>query len=68
MRTYTEKELLKAIEYACNYQKACDYQSAGHFLIEDEPKIEELLDELSDTDKNSASEITLEEIHEYINN
>jgi len=59
MRTYTEKELLKAVEYGCNYQKASDYQTAGHFLLEEfktvsnaDIEIGKLLDELYDTNSN----------------
>jgi hypothetical protein len=33
MRTYTEQELLKAIQYACPCQKADDYQTAGGLLL-----------------------------------
>lgn len=73
MRTYTEKELLKAVEYACNYQKACDYQDAGHYLVEMYNTVDDankamvdVLDLLADTNKNSASEITINEINEHL--
>lgn len=67
-KLYTEAELLKAIEYACGYQKASDYQAAGHHLIVDgEPDTVALLDELSDTENNKHKEITIQEINEYIN-
>lgn len=73
MKTYTEQELLKAIEYACNYQKACDYQEAGHYLVEMYTTIDDankamvdVLDLLADTNKNNASEISVDEINEYL--
>lgn len=68
-RLYTKEELLKAVEYACGYQKASDYQMAGHHLIEDvvtDEHCANLLDELHNTDKNSASEISIEDMHEYL--
>jgi len=65
MKTYTEAELLQAIEYACEYQKACDYQTAGRLLIVDENELPGnailLLDDLSD-DNNAFSEIELKDI------
>jgi hypothetical protein len=67
MRTYTEEELLKAIEYACEYQKATDYQTAGKLLIVDESELPAnailLLDELS-SDAIAFSEIDLKAIFE----
>jgi isocitrate/isopropylmalate dehydrogenase len=66
MRTYTEKELLKAIEYACGYQKASDYQTAGKLLIVDksdlQQNIETLLNELASTNENVHKEIELRDI------
>lgn len=72
MKLYTKEQLMKAAEYGAGYQKACDYQDAGHILITDineKPKIEDLLDELSDTDNNciSKGEVKIEEILEYLN-
>lgn len=67
---YTEEFILKAIEYACGYQKGTDYQIAGHFLIEDnvndEKHIIPLLDELADVDNNSHKEISIQDIIDYI--
>ncbi len=67
MKVYTEVELLKAIEWACSYQKACDYQVAGRYLlIENEANlpgnIEMLLNDLCDTDINAHNEIKLSDI------
>lgn len=65
MNTYTEAELLKAVEYACEYQKACDYQTAGRLLIVDGSEVPAnailLLDELSG-DENAFPEIELKDI------
>jgi hypothetical protein len=70
MRTYTQEELLKAIEYACNTQKAQDYQDAGNHLIVDDSELKtgaiQLLDLLSDSDDNDAKNITIEEINEHL--
>jgi hypothetical protein len=70
MRTYTQEELLKAIEYACSMQKAQDYQNAGNHLIVDESELKtgviQLLDLLSDSDDNDAKNITIEEINEHL--
>lgn len=64
-RTYTESELLKAIKYACEYQKGIDYQTAGGLLIVDESELPAnsilLLDELSNN-SIAASEIELKDI------
>jgi hypothetical protein len=66
MKTYTEEDLLKAIKYACEYQKATDYQTAGLHLIVDETElkgnIEILLNELCDTDKTAHNEIEISDI------
>lgn len=66
-KIYTEAELLKAIEYACQYQKACDYQTAGRFLIVDDSELHPnsvlLLDELC-TDESAFSEIEIKDIFE----
>jgi len=63
---YTEKDLLAAIKYACEYQKATDYQIAGLHLIVDETdlkaNIENLLNELCDTDKTAYNDIQLSDI------
>lgn len=71
---YTEEELLKAIEYACGYQKASDYQNVGHYLMAEFKSVEEadsaitkVLDELADTNNNSANQITIEDINTYLN-
>jgi hypothetical protein len=65
--TYTEAELLKAIKYACEYQKATDYQTAGRLLIVDDSELKAnsilLLDELA-SDTNAASEIKVKDIFE----
>ncbi|HZY40122.1 MAG TPA: hypothetical protein VFE53_25895 [Mucilaginibacter sp.] len=65
MKTYTEEELLKAMKYACEYQKATDYQTAGKLLIVDESELSAnsilLLDELS-SDAIAFSEIALKDI------
>lgn len=54
MKTYTEAEVLQAIEYACQYQKATDYQTAGNLLIVDDADLKDnsiiLLDQLSSED------------------
>lgn len=70
----TEEQLLKAVEYGCNYQKACDFQTAGHYLLEKfetvkdaDMAISKALDELYDTNTNSAKEISIEEVNDYIN-
>lgn len=64
-RTYTEAELMQAIKYACEYQKACDYQIAGKLLIVDKSELQAnsvlLLNELT-SDKNAFSEIELKDI------
>lgn len=72
MKTYTEKELLKAIEYACGYQKGSDYQLAGRYLLNEFESVKQadtaselLLDELSGN-TNSSKEITIDEINEYL--
>jgi hypothetical protein len=66
MKTYTEEELLAAIKYACEYQKATDYQTGGILLIVDQTElkanIENLLYELCDTDKTAHDEIELSDI------
>lgn len=66
-KTYTEAELLQAIKYACEYQKATDYQTAGSLLIVDESELKAnsilLLDELSN-DTNAFFEIELKDIFE----
>lgn len=69
----TEQQLLKAVEFACNYQKACDYQTVGHHLLENfetvtdaDMAITKVLDDLCDTNTNGAKEITIEEIKKYI--
>ena len=65
MKTYTEDQLLKAIEYACSYQKAHDYQTAGKFLIVDESDLKVnsilLLDNLANDDI-AFSEIDISDI------
>lgn len=80
MRTYTEEELLKAVEYACGMQKAEDYSISGHLLLLDDDEerdsliklihlkkaVISVLDILSDTDTSEAKNITIEEINEYI--
>lgn len=70
-RLYTEKELLKAIEYACGYQKADSYQWVANIVLKEnkrEPTPEELetLDYLWDCDINGSKDITLEDINEYL--
>lgn len=72
MRTYTEQELILAVKYACEYQKAEDYQLAGCNLIplegnskETDTAIIKVLDELADCENNEAGNITLEDLHEY---
>jgi hypothetical protein len=69
-RTYTQAELLKAIEYACGYQKASSYQDIGQILLSEgydtTPQDVQILDNLSDCDNNNHEEITLEDIHEYL--
>lgn len=72
VNTYTEKELLLAIEYACGYQKAEDYQQAGHIAMQDFLTVDEAdtaigktLDYLCSTE-NTSKEITIQEINEYI--
>lgn len=64
---YTESELKKAIKFACEAQKAADYQSAGILLIVDESSLYHnskiLLDELS-SDETVADEIDIDEIFE----
>ena len=66
MKTYTEQDLRAAIKYACEYQKATDYQTAGQHLIVDEAdlkaNIESLLNELCDTDKTAYDEIEISDI------
>ena len=57
--------------YLCriSYQKADDYQTAGGLLqmAEDFEKArEELLNKLYDVDNNAAGDITIEDIHEYL--
>lgn len=72
-RLYSEKELLKAIDYACGMQKAEDYQQAGRILIVDRKTIvepehltEQLLSYLCDTDNNEAKSITIKDIEEHL--
>jgi hypothetical protein len=64
-RTYTEAEILKAMEYACEYQKALDYQAAGKLLMVESNQLTDnsilLLDELSNN-KTAISEINLGDI------
>lgn len=74
MKTYTEQELLKAVEYACGYQKACSYQEIGGVIADGEDHkcthdeiMAFILDNLCDTDKNCAKKITIEDINEYLN-
>lgn len=66
---YTEEQLLQAIKYACEYQKAYDYQTAGGILIKDNFTTQEdvikLLDELSN-DTLANSEIDLKDIFDQI--
>jgi hypothetical protein len=66
MKTYTEEDILAAIKYACEYQKAADYQTAGKHLIVDEvdlkANIENLLNELCDTDKTAHDEIEISDV------
>lgn len=70
MRTYTEEEVLKIINYACGLQKAEDYQVAGNMLLVDNVDIvsvrEQLLNYLCDTDNNESKNITIEIINEYL--
>lgn len=67
MKLYTEAELLMAIKYACEYQKATDYQTVGALLIcEDQRELEEnllkVLDALADGKIISNEEIDLRDI------
>ena len=66
MRTYTEQELLVAIKYACEYQKATDYQTAGcHLNVHEKDlktNIEILLNDLCDTDNTAHDEIEIADI------
>ena len=64
---YSEKDLLKAINYACGMQKAEDYQVAGNLLIDPkENATENLLNYLCDTDNNESKTITIKDINEYL--
>lgn len=68
MTTYTQEQLLKAVEYGRRMQKAEDYNTAGGYLIgtvDIDYAIKNTLDDLSD-DKLYC-EITIEEIDEYLN-
>lgn len=64
-KMYTEAELLQAIKYACEYQKAADYQIAGRLLIVDDSDLIEnsvkLLDDLAN-ENNAFAEIELKDI------
>lgn len=69
----SDKQLAKVIEYACIYQKACDYQTAGHHLLEKfetvldaDTAIENLLNELYDPKIIGAKEITIEDVKKLI--
>ncbi len=72
MERFTEKQLLLASEWGCNYQKGCIYQVVALALNELEPenfkegKYEGLLNVLADSDINNADEITMEDINEFI--
>lgn len=72
MITYTEEELKLAIEYACSYQKAEDYQEVGNITSEDFKNVDEAdkaigkaLDYLCSAETIS-NQISIEEISEYI--
>jgi len=69
-RTYSEEDLKKAIEWACSYQKATSYQEIANILLADnyKPTDEDIkvLDNLADCDNNCHSEITIEDIHDYL--
>lgn len=79
MRTYTESELLKVVEYACSTQKAEDYSISSHLLILDDKHPDSFihlieleraviytLDILAETDTNEARNITIEDINDYL--
>ena len=65
MKTYSEEQLLKAIEYACQYQMGCDYQTAGNLLLDDNSDFKSnsllLMDALS-SQETGFSEIKLSDI------
>lgn len=70
MTTYTQEQLLKAVEYACGYQKASSYQEIAHvegFWDIDERIFKEIMDNLADVDNNAHKEITIEDIDDYLN-
>lgn len=62
--------VLKAIEYACGYQKGASYQVIGamiHNSTENFTDVEtKILDELADSDNNAHKEITIQDIDDYI--
>ena len=70
MKTYTQQELLRAVQYACEYQKACDYQEAAMILLGDGYKTTnadvKVLDLLSDSIINHYNEIPIKDIEDYI--
>lgn len=67
---YTEQDVRKIIEYACETKRANDYQIAGGLLIVEDHHLptnsEILLDHLSDTDSNCSGSITMIEIHKLL--
>lgn len=70
-RKYSLEELLKVVNLACEVQKARDYQEAATILIGQEDYLATkndilCLDFLADCENNSHKEITLEDIHDCI--
>lgn len=70
-RLFSKEELVKAIDYGCQYQKACDYQLAGSILIRKKKvkkkHIISLLDCLVDLNF-TTSEIDIKDVIDYIDN
>lgn len=69
MRTYSEKELLKAIQFACGYQKEYDIFEIQSKTIAngiDSSELFLVLDELSSDIYNRSDTLTIEEINAYI--
>lgn len=63
MTTYTQEQLLKAVQYACAMQKAECYHIAGNDLLD----FGDVLNELYKVDPKNLVKITIEEIDDYLN-
>ena len=61
MKVYTKEDVIKIIEYACEYQKSTSYQEVGDIIFsDDDEKDVKILDNLCDVGNNVSEKVIKE--------